>query len=629
VLDLSRFAPEQRRAILAPDGPLVIVAGPGSGKTTVLAARIAYLILSRQTPPASILALTFATKAARELRARLGGLLGPPGQAVDVMTFHAFGLRVIRQWSEELGFGIGPVAVYGDGEARSLLAEAAERLGMGTEGLVLRDLVADVTRIRLGLRETAMGAELSALVREYEGLLRRRGAVDYPSMLALPLGLFDAQQTILRLLQDAYRHVLVDEFQDVCGAQYELLRRLVGRHHNLVVVGDPRQALYGWRGADSQFLQRLLVDFPQAQMLTLDQNFRSTRLIIGLAIAFAESLGGLPPLWTDNPVGTRTLLFCAKDDQAEAAYVASEIGHLLLEGVVSDLGDVAVLFRTNRQANELVLALRANGLAYRVLGRGDLFSRRAVRDALAYLRLAHSPHDVAALGRIVNVPPRRLGRLSEVIQKHPCEVDQLTTLADRYGPAARQSAASLVELIYTLHEEAQRLRPDQLLDQLLDKSGYQAWIERSPDAEADQLCLSELRQLARRAEGGLGDWLSELELGEETDLATDDAGRVLLTTIHGAKGGEWSVVFVIGVEEGLLPHTRAAAPRKPAQTEDQLTDEAGILEELRVAYVAVTRPRDRLYLTSCRQRRRGDRIEPRVISRFLRDLPPELLSRAA
>jgi ATP-dependent DNA helicase UvrD/PcrA len=249
VLDLSRFAAEQRRAVLAPDGPLVIVAGPGSGKTTVLAARIAYLILSRQTPPTSILALTFATKAARELRARLAGLLGPPGQAVDVMTFHAFGLRVIRQWSEELGFGLGPVAVYGDAEARSLLAAAAERLGMPTEGLALRDLVAEVTRLRLGVRETPAVADLRTLVREYEGLLRQRGAVDYPAMLALPLRLVDAQPSVLRLFQDAYRHVLVDEFQDVCGAQYDLLRRLADRHHNLVVVGDPRQALVRHVGA--------------------------------------------------------------------------------------------------------------------------------------------------------------------------------------------------------------------------------------------------------------------------------------------------------------------------------------------------------------------------------------------
>jgi DNA helicase-2/ATP-dependent DNA helicase PcrA len=249
VLDLSRLAVEQRRAVVAPDGPLLIVAGPGSGKTTVLAARIAYLILSHRIPPTSILALTFATKAARELHARLGSLLGPSGHAVDVMTFHAFGLRVVRQWSEELGLGLGPLAVYGDGEARSLLMEASERLRMPHDGPTLGDLFAGVTRLRLAVGEAASAAALHPLVREYEELLRQRGAIDYPAMLALPLRLFDQLPSALRLYQDAYRHVLVDEFQDVCGAQYELLRRLAERHRNLIAVGDPRQALVRHVGA--------------------------------------------------------------------------------------------------------------------------------------------------------------------------------------------------------------------------------------------------------------------------------------------------------------------------------------------------------------------------------------------
>ena len=629
MLDLSRFVAEQRRVILAPDGPLVIVAGPGSGKTTVLAARIAYLIMSRQTPPTSILALTFATKAARELRARLTSLLGPPGQALDVMTFHAFGLRVIRQWSEELGLGLGPVSVYGESEARSLLVEAAERHGLPADGLVLRELVAEVMRLRLGVQATPSVAILNGLVREYERLLRQRGAVDYPAMLALPLRLFKSQPAALRLLQDAYRHVLVDEFQDVCGAQYELLRQLADRHHNLVAVGDPRQALYAWRGADVHFLQRLRTAFPETQQLTLDQNFRSTRQIVGLANALAESLGGLPPLWTDNPAGTRALHVVVANEQEEAAYVASEVERLLRDGVVCDLGDVAVLYRTNRQAQESILAFRERRLSYRVLGRGDLLTRRAVRDALAYLRLAHNPGDVAALGRIINVPPRRLGLVAEAQQKRPYGLEQLVALADRHGPTARQAAANLAELIRTLHVQAQRLRPDQLLDLALEKSGYRAWIERTPDADSDLRCLSDLRELAGGAESGLGDWLSELQLGEEPEVDRDEVRRMLLTTIPGAKGGEWSVVFVVGVEEGFLPHARSSAASRTSRCENQSTDEERELDELRVAYVAVTRPRDRLYLTSCRQRRLGDRVEPRITSRFIRDLPPRLLRRAA
>src|SRR5919199_280935 len=222
MLDLSRLSPAQRQAVLAGDGPLLIVAGPGSGKTTVLAARIAYLVTSRGVPPTSVLAITFATKATRELRTRLGGLLGAVARGVDVTTFHAFGLRVVRQWSEALGWGPGPLAVW------------------------------------------------------YEAVRRRRGAVDYPAMRAQPLRLFAERPAALRVLQDSYRHVLCDEFQDVCAAQYRLLQLLAARHRNLVVVGDPLQTLYGWRGADVRFLRQFERDFPETQVVSLDQNFRTT-----------------------------------------------------------------------------------------------------------------------------------------------------------------------------------------------------------------------------------------------------------------------------------------------------------------------------------------------------------------
>jgi DNA helicase-2/ATP-dependent DNA helicase PcrA len=248
VLDLSRLGSAQRRAVLAPDGPLVIVAGPGSGKTTVLAARVAYLVLARRIPPTSVLALTFATKAARELRERLAGLLDEQGRRVDVATFHAFGLRMVRQWSEELGLGPGPVAVYGADEARALAREVAERYGVDLAGCSPGEWAADLKRYRLGT--PALAADpLQSLARTYEELLRRRGAVDYPAMLTLPLRLLDEHPEALRLYQDAYRHVLVDELQDVCAAQYALLRRLAERHRNLVVVGDPRQALVRHVGA--------------------------------------------------------------------------------------------------------------------------------------------------------------------------------------------------------------------------------------------------------------------------------------------------------------------------------------------------------------------------------------------
>ncbi len=622
MLDLSRLSAEQRRAVLAGDGPLLIVAGPGSGKTTVLAARIAYLVTSRGIAPSSVLAITFATKAARELRARLRGMLGEPGRAVDVVTFHAFGLRIVRQWSEELGLGPGPVTVYGKDEALNVLREAAGQVDVGQERWTLPDLARHIERVRLGddapIEESD---ELKPLLDAYEELLRRRGAVDYPAMLALPLRLFSARPAALRLYQDSYRHVLSDEFQDVSAAQFALLRSLAERHRNLVVVGDPRQTLYGWRGADVRFLQDFQRDFPEAQILGLDHNFRSTGRIVDLANALGEAMEYSRPLWTDNPEGEVALFYVAQDEQAEAAFVAAEIRCLQEEQRIDHPGEVAVLYRTNQQAHELILALKAQRLPYRVLGCGDLFALREVRDVIAYLRLAYNPNDVAALARIANVPPRRLGRLAERLRARPMRPDDLLTLARGYGPTATDSASSLLALIDDLHGRSLELTPAQMLDLVLERSRYATWLAAQPDTSTRLAHVATLRTLAERAEGGLGTWLVDLQLGEDVAPGPDDAGKVLLTTIHGAKGGEWRVVFVVGVEEGLLPHPRALLLKG--------TECTGLREELRVAYVAITRPRERLYLTCCRTRRLGERSELRRPSRFFRGLPAHLIQRAA
>ena len=620
MLDLSRLSPAQREAVVAGDGPMLIVAGPGSGKTTVLAARIAYLVAARQIAPSSVLAITFATKATRELRARLAGLLGSQGRGVDVTTFHAFGLRIVRQWSEELGFGPGPIAVYGSGEIQAVLREVADDLDYDLERWPPADTVSMLERHRLGGgAPAAMAGQVAALAEGYEALLRRRGAVDYPAMLALPLRLFESRPAALRLYQDAYRYILSDEYQDVSAPQYALLRRLAERHRNLVVVGDPCQCLYGWRGADVRFLMEFERDFPEARVVSLDQNFRSTGRIVDLANALSAELAYRRPLWTDNQSGEHSYLHLAADEQAEAAFVVGEIERLCAERLIDHPGEVAILYRTNWQAQQLILALRERGLPYRVQGSGDLFARREVRDALAYLRLAYDPDDALALARIANVPPRRLGRLADGLRVRPAPARELPSLASRYGPAALVAAEALVAMIADLHARAATSPPAELLDLALDRSGYRTWLGGQADGAARLGHLAELRVLARQAEGDLASWLAELQLGEEVASAPDDGRRVLLTTIHGAKGGEWRVVFVVGVEEGLLPHSRSLLAEASAAVE----------EELRVAYVAVTRPRERLYLTCCRTRSRGERREPRHPSRFLRGLPLEPVERAA
>ncbi len=498
MLDLSRLSAEQRDVVLAPDGPLLIVAGPGSGKTMVLAAKIAYLIGWRQIPPTSILAITFATKAARELRARLCGLLGEQGAAVDVSTFHAFGLRIVRQWSEELGLGPGLLTVYGEKEARAALREVAINLRIDPDRYPLSELSAQLERLRLGgKRAGPERGTVQAVADAYQEMLRHRGAVDYPAMLALPLRLFIEHPSALRLCQDSYRVVLCDEFQDVCASQYAVLRSLATRHHNLIVVGDPQQTLYGWRGADVRFLDGFRRDFPETRIMSLHQSFRSTRQIVDCANALGASLPSSRLLWTDNNFGGPIRLYVAADERAEAAFVAAEIERLVAQRTVDGLDQVAILYRTNWQARPFTIALRQRGLPYR------------------------------------------------------------STLQDR----------------------------------------------------------------AEGAQGDPDSWPWELQRNEEVTRELDDTEGIRLSTIHQAKGGEWTVVFVVGLEEGLLPHTRALAAGA-----DQ---GVSIDEERRVAYVAVTRARERLYLSYCRTRRRGDRIEMRKPSRFLQGLPLAHVKRTA
>jgi len=499
VLDLSRLSSEQREVVLAPDGPLLIVAGPGSGKTMVLAAKIAYLVGWRQISPTSILAITFATKAARELRARLRGLLGEQGAAVDVSTFHAFGLRIVRQWSEELGLGPGPVAVYGEKEARAILWEVAINLQIDPDRYPLSELSAQLERLRLGGKRTAPErGTVQEVADAYEEMLRRRGAVDYPTMLGLPLRLFIEHPSALRLCQDSYRVVLCDEFQDVCASQYALLCSLVARHHNLIVVGDPQQTLYGWRGADIRFLDGFLRDFPETRIMSLHQNFRSTRQIVDCANALGASLPSSRLLWTDNALGGPIRLHVAASEEAEAAFAANEIERLVATCVIDRLDEVAILYRTNWQVRPFKVALRQRGLPYRsTLQAGD----------------------------------------------------------------------------------------------------------------------------TSRAWRGRDSWPAELQRDEEVTCEADDTQGIRLGTIHQAKGGEWKVVFVVGLEEGLLPHARAMA--------DGADGDVSLDEEQRVAYVAVTRARERLYLSYCRTRRRGDRTEMRKPSRFLHGLPLDHLKRTA
>lgn len=622
-----------------------VLAGPGSGKTTALAGRIAYLSGERHVPATSILAVTFTTAAAAALRHRLASILGAGATQVDIATFHALGLRIVRHWGSELGFGYRVPAVYGRDDARAVLREVAAAFGLllAPEGPAQRsdpwavsasELARAVERFRL--RCTHGGGSwdddefdeelLRPLSAAYEALLHERTAIDYASMLSLPLHLFDRQPRALRMVQDAYRFVMVDEFQDACHLQYAFVRRLVELHDNLVVVGDPNQSIYKWRGAEPNHLLGFTEAFPQARVVVLNQNYRSTGRLVGLSNAVAAPLSYRPDSWTDNPPGLPARVYSAADEADEARFVATEIGRLLRDRQIEHPGQAAVLLRTNAQARVIVLALRGAAIPYSVRAENELFARAELRDVIAYLRLAHSLPDGPALARIINTPPRRLGHIEKALRRAPVPVSALAEWAQkRGGPPARRAVEALLALVADLHGEVGGAPPAAALDLVLERTGYLAWLARRTDGQPRLDSLDRLRTLmAASPAPELGTWLADLHLGEAEPLIDGRSNAVAVATIHSSKGQEWPVVFLPGVEEGLLPHGRTARPDGDLATDD---------EERRLVYVAVSRPQVLLYLTYCRTRRLADgeagRAENRRPSRYLRTLPPDVVEHAA
>ncbi len=618
------FTPAQLAAVTAAEGPLGIIAGPGCGKTTVLAGRIAFLIRERGFDPSSILAVSFTTEAARALRAQLGQQVGAAATDVSIHTLHALGRRVIDTWAGRLGFDVRPAVLHRD-EGSALLGATAADLGWDMTAFSLPELATAVDRCRLLPDDEARRAHpVSSLAEAYEERLRRHGAIDFVAMLSLPLRLFREHPETLRLLQLGYQCVLADEAQDLDATQWALIELLAAEHRHLVIVGDPVQSIYCWRGADVRHLLAFGDRHPDARMVTLAHNHRATGHLVAVANALSDLLAYRPGLVTDNAAGPAARLLRADDEHAEAAFVAHQIGALVDRGLLDHPGHAAVLYRTRAQADTLASALRAAGVPYTTHGHADLFAQRVVRDVLAYLRLACNPADRLALSRVLEAPPRGLGRLAAMLVDEPTTLAELPARAEAFGPGVTAGASALVATIYDLHADVVRgVGPAAVLDRALDRSGYRAWLEHHPNGPARLRTLARLRAIASRAEVGLGEWLDALAVGEEVDPAASDLEAARLSTIHTAKGREWRAVFLPGLEESVLPHYRAL------RTRDGGPDDAALEEELRVLYVALTRPRERLYLSYCRQRSRGGRAERRQPSRWLYALPPDLLAPAA
>ena len=656
---LDTLNPEQREAVLHIGGPLLILAGAGSGKTRVITSRIAYLVGDGHAQPHEVLAVTFTNKAAEEMRGRVASLLGSDVSGMWVSTFHALCARLLRREGPAIGLSRDFV-IYDSSDQLSVVRRALKQLQIDENFIQPR---AALSRIS-GAKNRMEGPEAMAasaawnrrdeqivnIYTHYLNALKESNALDFDDLLLKTVDLFEQSERVRRKYAEQFRYVMVDEYQDTNRPQYLLIRRLAEAHRNLCVVGDPDQSIYKWRGADLRNILDFEQDFGETKIVKLERNYRSTQVILDAASAVIGQNRNRKDkrLWTDRKGGARITYFRGGDELEEADFITRTARTALADDVEAM---VAVLYRTNAQSRTIEDALMREGVAYKVIGGVRFYERKEVKDALAYMRLVINPHDDVSLRRVINVPARGIGKgVMDAVEKigPVSEIDgALPLLAAGLQPAlsanslwarivrglddhafAGRAAASLAafrDLIVKLTDVARREAVSIAIGKLLDQSGYLQDLrdERSEDAEGRVENLAELVSAAREFESrepeptlnGFVDRLSLLSDADEEAGARD--ARVWMMTLHSAKGLEFPVVVLAGLEEGLFPHARSS------------DDEAELEEERRLCYVGMTRARARLVLTGAARRRIFGEYQPSEPSRFIDEVPPELLDRVA
>ncbi len=644
--------PKQREAVEYADGPLLVLAGAGTGKTRVLVHRIAHLVRTGAAPW-EILAVTFTNKAAAEMRARLRAVLGPDADRMQIGTFHAVCARLLRRYGEAVGLGPN-FAIFDDDDQMKLVNRLIKEHGLEDQ-VSPRTILSRIDRAKNRGHDPALPPPGSAglfvdehvmlLAPLYQAQLARENAVDFNDILLFALKLCTHPEVGPRLAL-AYRHVLVDEFQDTNLVQYELVTRLSAATRNLTVVGDDDQSIYGWRGAEPRNLLDFHRDFPDAPLIKLEENYRSTQVILDAANAVIsgnrERLG--KDLWTSQTGGDLIDLYVAGDERGEAYRIAQLVRQMLDDGPYSP-GDFAILYRTNAQSRVLEEQLRAVGINPHVYGL-SFFDRKEVKDAFAYLRLIANPAADSAFVRIVNVPPRGIGETTIERVREQARDGSLYAAAERavngalsgLPTAARRKLATFVETIEGLRNVvAAGASVAEIVIQTVERSGMRAKFEaeRTPDADDRLKNLAELVTVASDydeeagADGTLDGFLERLALASPSDgpsgvpatvaNSAPDPGRLVMMTVHLAKGLEFPVVFIAGLEDGLFPSLREREDGDPSRA---------LEEERRLAYVAITRAKQRLHLSWARTRRVWGQVKMQDPSRFLDELPTACMTPA-
>ena len=623
-MDLNSLNDRQREAVLYNEGPLLIIAGAGAGKTKTLTTKIAYLIEEEHVSPYNILAITFTNKAAKEMKDRLYLLVGSDASKLQVSTFHSFGLKLLRENYETLGYDKNFVIMDSD-DSLTVVKKILKDMDLDPKiynPRAIRNKISSCKNEMMSPKayERYAISDYEKIVQQvyekYETKLQRNNSVDFDDLLLLPIELFKNNPEILDKYQDLYKYLLIDEYQDTNEAQYILTKLLCAKHRKITCVGDDSQSIYSFRGANYKNILNFEKDYQDAKTILLEENYRSTSTILDAANQVIKNNLQRKDknLWTNRGVGEKIKYYRAYNERDEAQYVIRKVKELVNRG--TEYQDISVLYRTNAQSRVLEEEMLKENLPYRVIGSFYFYSRKEIKDLIAYLRLIHNSKDNVSLLRVINTPKRGIGLKT---------IENLTEQADLNGTSIYEAISSGKELEFKSTIEKLKLLSDELtltelIDKVLDASGLRAELEseKSLEAEVRLENLEEFKSITKSFEEregliSLEDFLLEISLISDVEEYKDDPNRISLMTVHSVKGLEFNHVFVVGMEEGIFPHMNS------------LMENSELEEERRLCYVAITRAKDDLHLINARRRTLFGKEQINPVSRFISEIPADLM----
>lgn len=635
---LDTLNERQKEAVLHTEGPLLVTAGAGSGKTKVLTCRIAH-ILDTGIPPYRILAITFTNKAAREMQERVPNLVGADAEKIWLSTFHSFCAKLLRFEIDGFKGYTRNFTIYDSQDQLTLVKNCLKEINLDDKQFPPRSVLSAISNAKNALQDAdAYGSlaggfyeqQVAQVYSLYEQKLKENNAMDFDDLLLLAVQLLQENDEIREKYQNRFQYILVDEYQDTNHAQYLLTKILAAKWKNICVVGDADQSIYAWRGADIRNIVDFQKDYPHAVTIKLEQNYRSTKTILHAANAVIEHNASRPEknLWTENPTGHKIIHYHAQTEHDEAEYVAGVISNR--HSIENEpYGDMAILFRTNSQSRVLEEMLMRYTIPYTMVGGTKFYDRKEIKDVIAYLRILYNPDDSLSLMRIINVPKRNLGTTT---------MEHLTDYAEERGislfealssteelPVTKRAKTALEEfvvMIFDLLGHLEEWDVQTLMEEVLKRTGYGAMLEaeaaKDPQGQSRKENVGEFLSVAKdyvdsNPDGNLQDFLENVALVSDVDEFEEEESKVTLMTLHAAKGLEFPIVFLVGMDEGLFPHSRT------------LLDESQIEEERRLAYVGITRAERQLYVTNASTRTMYGRISAYLPSRFLDEIPQDLV----